>query len=386
MATFKFNVQDTIFSTARTGSPESTRRDEGPPSPQVASIGAYFTPLLLEATLCILAIATLMVWSTPAEAHVKWFTSFDIATPARPISETLSSPWFWLAVGIAVPLFALTAALERTVIGTRILILMDSVSEPLWNRADDFVRAITGGFFVAIFVIGGVYLTPDLPTPSEWVSWSQLVIAAGLFSRRTMWVSAIGVLGLWIAALHQYQIFHLLDYVVLGLGVAGYLVLFSLNGSWWHKQRFNVLRWAIAITLMRSSFEKFAYPEWFQPLAQQRPFLTFGMPTEVFLPMAGVVEFTLGLGLLWTPLIRRSSAIALLIIFSAAVVPFGRLDLVGHSLIIMMLVIATVDPTRDTQVAPAFKRAIVGVPAGFVAALAILAPTYWSLHMALYGH
>ena len=96
--------------------------------------------------------------------------------------------------------------------------------------------------------------------------------------------------------------------------------------------------------------------------------------------------FWVGLGLLWTPLIRRFSAIALLIIVSAAVVPFGRLDLVGHSLIIMMLVIATVDPTRDAQVAPAFKRAIVGVPAGFVAALAILAPTYWSLHMALYGH
>jgi len=66
--------------------------------------------------------------------------------------------------------------------------------------------------------------------------------------------------------------------------------------------------------------------------------------------------FWVGLGLLWTPLIRRFSAIALLIIVSAAVVPFGRLDLVGHSLIIMMLVIATVDPARDAQIAPAFQK------------------------------
>ncbi len=384
MATFKFDFPNTMFGISQTKIPEGMPRDESPPT-RLMTVGSSFTRRL-EATLCISAIAGLIAWPTPADAHVKWFTSFDVATPARPFSETLLSAWFWLAVAIAVPLFAMTAAVQRTVIGNKILVLMDRAAEPLWNRADDFVRVVTGAFFVAIFVIGGVYLTPDLHTHSEWVSWTQLAIAGGLFSRRTMWLSATGILVLWVAALHQYQIFHLLDYLVLGLGVAGYLVLFSLTGSWWHRQRFNVLYWAIAITLMRSSFEKFAYPEWFQPLAQEKPFLTFGMPTDVFLPMAGVVEFTLGLGLLWTPLVRRFSAIALLVIFNAAVVPFGRLDLVGHSLIVMMLVIATVDPTRDAQIAPAFKRVIVSVPAGFVAALAILAPTYWSLHMALYGH
>jgi hypothetical protein len=36
--------------------------------------------------------------------------------------------------------------------------------------------------------------------------------------------------------------------------------------------------------------------------------------------MAGVAEFTLGFGLLWTPLVRRLSAITLFIIFNAAVV------------------------------------------------------------------
>lgn len=54
------------------------------------------------------------------------------------------------------------------------------------------------------------------------------------------------------------------------------------------------------------------------------------MPRDAFIPMAGVTEFTLGLGLVWTPLIRRLSAIALLVIFTAAVWPFGRVDLIGH--------------------------------------------------------
>ena len=35
----------------------------------------------------------------------------------------------------------------------------------------------------------------------------------------------------------------------------------------------------------------------------------------------------MGFGLLWTPLVRRLSAIALFVIFNAAVYPFGRTDL-----------------------------------------------------------
>jgi hypothetical protein len=331
------------------------------------------------------SIALSMGWPALAEAHVKWFAPFDIALPPRPFVETLTSPWVWLAVAIAVPLFAVTAAVERIAIADRILTAMDRVAAPLWSRADDFVRATTAAFFIAIFAIGGVYLTPDLRTPSEWASWAQLFIAAGLFWRRTMWLSAIGILALWGTALHEYPLFHLLDYLVLGLGVAGYLVLFSLKETSRRDQRFTILRWAIAITLMRSSLEKFAYADWFYPLVQEKPFLTFGMPADVFLPMAGVVEFILGLGLIWTPIVRRLSAIALLIIFNAAVVPFGRLDLVGHGLIMMMLVVAAIDPARDKQIAPAFRRTIAGVSIGFMVSLAILAPTYWNLHAVLFA-
>lgn len=47
-------------------------------------------------------------------------------------------------------------------------------------------------------------------------------------------------------------------------------------------------------------------PDWFCPLVEEKPFLTFGMPRDVFIPMAGVAEFTMGFGLIWTPLVRRS--------------------------------------------------------------------------------
>ena len=93
----------------------------------------------------------------------------------------------------------------------------------------------------------------------------------------------------------------------------------------------------------------------------------------------------MGFGLLWTPLVRRLSAIALFVIFNAAVYPFGRIDLVGHALIMAIIVAIAADHTREVHFLPALKRRLAGVPAGLAAALVIFATGYWGLHIAIYG-
>jgi hypothetical protein len=70
---------------------------------------------------------------------------------------------------------------------------------------------------------------------------------------------------------------------------------------------------------MWSTLATFANPDWFHPPVVKKPFLIFGMPRNVFNPMAGIAEFTMGFGLLWTPLTRRLSVIALFIILNAPV-------------------------------------------------------------------
>ena len=323
--------------------------------------------------------------TVPAEAHVKWFAPYIVGAAPAPISATLINSWFWLAIVLVLVFFIATRMVERAPLGEAVLKGMDRVSNPLWLRLDDFVRVVIGVFFVAIFAVGGVYLTPDLKTNYEWVSWLQLLIAAGVFSRRTMPFSAAGIILLWVLALRDYDIFHLLDYLALGVAVAGYLVLESSNNPEWRKHRFEMLRWGVAIALMWSSLEKFAYPEWFYPLVDEKPFLTFGMPRNVFIPMAGVAEFTMGFGLLWTPLIRRLSAISLFIIFNSAVFPFGRIDLIGHALIMAIIVAIAVDPTREMHFLPHLKKSLRSVPIALVGALVIVAGSYWGLHTALYG-
>ena len=333
----------------------------------------------LAATSAALAAAATL----PARAHVKWFAPYIVEAPPQRIAETLADRWFWTGIALVLVFFLATRAIEKTGVGQAILAGLDRLARPLWLRLDDFMRFVIAGFFIAIFAVGGVYLTPDLKTPNEWVSWLQLLIAALVFSRRTMPLAAAGIIGLWLMALRDYQLFHLLDYLALGVAVAAYLVLESSSRPEWRKYRFEVLRWGVAIALMWSSLEKFAYADWFYPLVEERPFLTFGMPRDVFIPMAGVAEFTMGFGLLWTALVRRLSAITLFLIFNAAVYPFGRLDMVGHALIMAVIVAIAADPTP--QVRFSIRRPLWTIPASLVGFMFLFAGSYWGLHAMLYG-
>ena len=333
----------------------------------------------------LLTGALAIAFASPAQAHVKWFAPYIVQAQPQSVLVTLADPWFWLGIVLVTFFLLLTRYVERLPLGNTAMDVMDRISDPLWNRLDDFIRAMIAAFFIAIFAVGGVYLTPDLKTPSEWVSWTQLLIAAGIFSRRTMPFSAAGIIGLWLLALRDYDLFHLLDYLALGIGVAAYLVLASSQREDWRAHRFEVLRWAVAIALMWSSLEKFAYPGWFYPLVEERPFLTFGLPRDAFIPMAGVAEFALGFGLLATPLMRRLSALGLLLIFNAAVYPFGRVDLIGHALIMMMIVAIAVDHTRELHILNAIRRKTVLLPVSLAGFLAVFAVSYWGLHAAIYG-
>ena len=120
-------------------------------------------------------------------------------------------------------------------------------------------------------------------------------------------------------------------------------------------------------------------------LSNNQQFLTFGIPRDMFIPMAGVADFTMGLGLLATPLVRRLSAIALFVIFNAAVYPFGWVDLIGHALIMAIIVVIAVDHTRELHFWSWIRPALLDVPIGLTGALAIFVTAYWGLHPVFYG-
>jgi hypothetical protein len=330
--------------------------------------------------------AALVAAPSAALAHVKWFAPYIIEAPPELLGDVVRDIWLWAGLALVLVFFIGTRLVEASRFGPVILDGLDTITNPLWQRLDDYIRALIAAFFVAIFAVGGVYLTPDLKTPAEWVSWLQLLIAMFIFSKRTMPLAGIGIIGLWLLAMRDYDLFHLLDYLALGLGVAAYLFIASSKNEELRSHRFEVLRWGLAIALMWSSLEKFAYPSWFYPLVVEKPFLTFGLPRDVFIPMAGVAEFTMGFGLLWTPLIRRLSAIALLVIFTAAVWPFGRVDLIGHGLIMAILLAVAADHSRSSHILIAFKTPARNIPVGLAAVMVLFVGGYWGLHDAFYDY
>ncbi len=199
-------------------------------------------------------------------------------------------------------------------------------------------------------------------------------------SRRTMPLSAIGIFALFDIALWKYGTFHLADYPIF-LGVAAYVALIGGQANFFGARPIDVVRWTAGITLMWASIEKWAYPEWSYPLFIQHPNLTLRFTPEFFMRAAGAVEFALAFALMWTPLVRRVAAILLTAAFISAVFDFGKLDLIGHTLIVVVLLGIVADSGSETVL----TRRPWLVPLAYAWALSLFLTTYYLAHAALYG-
>ena len=324
-----------------------------------------------------------------AEAHVKWFCAFDVAGQPRGLENVLC-PDFELLAGVSVLVLGAACLVEGTVLGGALIRSLDRVTGIIQDNTELMFRAVCGFFFVCLWSMGGILLTPELRTTSDAVPWIQLAMAASMLSRRTMPLGAIGIAWLFSKALLQYGSFHLMDYPIF-LGVALYLALTPLNRTFFGMRPIDVVRWASAITLMWASIEKWAYPEWTFPLFVTHAKMAMGFDREFFMRAAGTVEFTLAFCLIWTPLVRRGAAIVLAAMFVTAVTEFGKIDAVGHSpIVIAMLAIAAdsgVPATKVVEVKSWVRRFVpaLTVPFGFAAALALFLSVYYGLHAVMFG-
>jgi hypothetical protein len=314
-----------------------------------------------------------------ASAHVKWFCAFDVA--GQPVGlENVLCPDFEMLVGLSILALTTGGILEGTPVGTAILAALDRATGWVRNHVEIIARAACAAFFIAIWAMGGILLTPELKTDSTLVGAIQLGIAAGMLSRRTMPLSALGVFVLYGIAVRDYGPFHLADYPVF-LGFATFLALTGLQTNLFGMRPIDVLRWSAGITLMWASIEKWAYPEWSYPLFLIHPTMSLGFTPDFYMRAAGAVEFALAFSLVWTPLVRRVGAIMLAAMFVSACFPFGKIDMIGHSLIIVALVAII----ADNAGAPARWSRSWLIPFAYASSLAVFLAVYYFAHMALYG-
>ena len=317
--------------------------------------------------------------ATDASAHVKWFCAYDIAGQPRNLENILCLNFEFL-VGIAILGLLIGCIAEMTPVGDGMTRAFDRVFDPLRLNTELMFRAGTAFFFVAIWAAGGILLTPELKTSSVAIGCLQVAIAAGMLSRPTMPLSALGIAVIFAVGIIQDGAFHLADYPIF-LGVAAYLALTGMQSNFFGKRALDVVRYAAAITLMWASIEKWAYPEWSFPLFVQYPNMTLGFDQEFYMQAAGVIEFTLAFALLWTPLVRRVAAILLSAMFISAIFEFGKIDAIGHALIIVVLLAIA----ADNAPAPVRRWRSAWIPAAYGAALVVFIGIYYVSHSLIYG-
>lgn len=279
----------------------------------------------------------MLTMSSKAMAHVKWFSPYSVENSPTAISELLATSILWVFLGVITISMIVATSFERRPLADKLIAGLNALTIGLRHRVDDMIRVGMGVFLIALWVLGGVILTPELKTDWAWISWLQLAMALALFWRLTMPLTSLGILFLWNLGAWQYGLFHLLDYPIF-LGIAIYLTIATWPNSAFFPYRWDVLRWGAAITLMWASIEKFAYPDWSFPVLEAMPLLTLGLSKDHFMILAGLAEFALAFALIWTPLVCRLSAIVLCALFTAAIIPFGKIDAIGHLMIILILI------------------------------------------------
>ena len=326
--------------------------------------------------LAIIVNATL---SGSANAHVKWFCAFNVGGQPRGLENVLC-PDFEVLAGLTVLALMAGCLIETTPLGAAMLRSIDRTTAFVRDNTEMMFRAGTAFFFVAIWGFGGILLTPELKSDAAVVGAIQLGIAAGMLSRRTMPLSAAGIFALFAIGVWNYGVFHLADYPVF-LGVAVYLALTGLQRDFYGIRALDLVRWSAGITLMWASIEKWAYPEWSFPLLVQHPSMTLGFDAEFFMRAAGAIEFALAFALIWSPLVRRVGAVLLAAMFVSAVVEFGKVDLIGHTLIVVVLFAIIADNGGK----PVMVRHSWLVPVAYAWALGLFLSAYYVAHTMLFG-
>src|SRR5215471_9225401 len=291
--------------------------------------------------------------ATAASAHVKWFVTCNPSDNPLPL-QAVFTPTFWLFSALFVTVFFTACAIEETAIGVFVSRLLDRWTEPLHKRTDGLLRAVAGVSFALLWADGSVILTPELKGNTVWLSAIQVLTPFYLLARATLPAAAAGILVLYGYGAATYGLFHMLDYPFF-LGLAAYFALSVLQNDRLRSLRFDSLRWTVALSLMWPSMEKFLYPGWIAPIVTAHPELTLGFDVGTVITAAGVVEFGLSFALFWTPLVRRLAAAGLALLLFAATFDFGKLDGIGHLMIIAILLLVFADPGRKQ----ARRRAIV---------------------------
>jgi hypothetical protein len=331
----------------------------------------------------------------PAQAHVKWFVDVHPSDAPRPIGDVLTEKIFVNLFLLSV--FAIYAFfwVDRWALRKALLAQLDERMKRFDISAIYVMRISVAIFFLTLgswhWIFGSsFFLTPELRTNAFWVPWLELALGVFALSSRTTALTGAGVLVLYLAAVVEYGIYHLTDYMIF-LGIAYFLLVSGIPSGGWRKSGFIVLYASTGLTLTWGAIEKFAYPFWTYDILRANPGMLMGLKPHTFMIVSGFVEFNLAFVLLGAAsMIGRLVALGLWSVFVLAIFQFGLTDAIGHLMFIAILFVLFFRGPTDARNMLVLPTKTLWVEAYFMTGLytfafIMICLAYYGLHHVYYG-
>lgn len=270
-----------------------------------------------------------------AQAHVKWFTDESISDEPISLSEAIT------------PTFIALAALTFIALATAVFIEWKLRNQQWYKDViqwfvdrreySTLVMRIGLGMSLLLSWQAETLLVPELELTDAWLGWAQFIVVLLLMFPRTVPLAGAGTLLLFVAGVFEFGAFYMLDYFLF-VGVGVFLLLANADDPRTKAIRIPALYFTVGFSLFWVGLEKIIYPQWGLYILDQNPELTLGFPPEFFLLAAAFIELALGY-LLIIGLLERPLALTITLVFFLTTLVFGRLEIVGHTIIHASLIV-----------------------------------------------
>lgn len=269
-------------------------------------------------------------------AHVKWFTELE---PHKEKIEAILSPLF-LSVSLVVALLlAVLPQFLPIMMKWELLAKIDKRLAGLRKYSRYILKYGTAAALI-FQVISGTLFAPEFHIPSNavtiltWIAIVFLLIPHHLSTK----AGAIIVLGLFLYMTSTHGMFHMLDY---GFYVAIIFVLL-IGSSKLENWGFPFLYLGTGLSLCWVAVEKWVYPGLSIDIISAHNVPTFGFAPATFIVLSAFIEFIVGY-LLVVGILNRLLAFVLTGIFVMTTTLFGDVELVGHFMVHIILIIFIIE-------------------------------------------
>lgn len=268
--------------------------------------------------------------------HVKWF--IDGAEVAeRSYWDVIGRPSFLFWLGVTLVGLFLSALFNERLQRIPFIEAIHRILDKAKPYLTEILR-VGMGIGILLQLVSSTYLAPEFHGHS-WLIRLLLVIAfAGLMTRRTLPVSGIALAALYGIAAAEHGWFHVLDYAFY-LGIIYFLLV---AGGKWKATATPVLYLLTGFSLSWVAFEKFALPELAVQIIEKFQVPTFGFSPEDFVLISAFIE----IGLAWSfivGILNRFVSIVVTLVFISTTMVFGFTEVVGHTVLHMLLVIFVIE-------------------------------------------